>query len=508
MTDLGDKINHEKNDKNLFQRFKKVNIIRNLKDHKDKDKISKLIKEYNKRQQENYFLNQNNIHIGKLNLKRTFLDKNNKLIPYSFVGPSRQFSPRPSKKPGTLRQSFNVFHSQDSSNTKSKNYISLSPSRIEKQKNMKEILKINNNQIIDNTTLKNYYEDIRKNISEKKLKNKDREKLLITMPFPVKKSLIYQENIFRKNKKEKKIMKLIEERLKKKTKRQNYSELLMNRSKNFDKKNQQINIIEKCLTEENKYKDNLWNITLRNPPINGKYEKVGYFNVGNKYEPIYTFFNINRNIEYFYKPGYSTRYTSSRNKRQKKSKTLYEYSNRKLIFSLNEDNYDLKTKQKLQKLESIKNLEVNGKNLLNVEEKRETKIKGKKILLIDDSIVRGTQLRETTDFLYQSGAKEVHIRPACPPLVYGCKYLNFSRSKSEMDLITRRVIKKLEGDNVNEETLKKYCNPDSKEYETMVEEIRKELHFTTLRFHRLDDMLDSTGLDHSKLCTFCWNGVE
>ncbi len=135
-------------------------------------------------------------------------------------------------------------------------------------------------------------------------------------------------------------------------------------------------------------------------------------------------------------------------------------------------------------------------------------IKGKKILLIDDSIVRGTQLRETTDFLYQSGAKEVHIRPACPPLVYGCKYLNFSRSKSEMDLITRRVIKKLEGDNVNEETLKKYCNPDSKEYETMVEEIRKELHFTTLRFHRLDDMLDSTGLDHSKLCTFCWNGVE
>ena len=135
-------------------------------------------------------------------------------------------------------------------------------------------------------------------------------------------------------------------------------------------------------------------------------------------------------------------------------------------------------------------------------------IKGKKILLIDDSIVRGTQLRETTDFLYESGAKEVHIRPACPPLVYGCKYLNFSRSKSEMDLITRRIIKQFEGDNVSEETLRKYTDPDSPEYAKMVEEIRKELHFTSLRFHRLDDMLDSTGLPHECLCTYCWNGLE
>ena len=135
-------------------------------------------------------------------------------------------------------------------------------------------------------------------------------------------------------------------------------------------------------------------------------------------------------------------------------------------------------------------------------------IKGKKILLIDDSIVRGTQLRETTDFLYESGAKEVHIRPACPPLVYGCKYLNFSRSKSEMDLITRRIIRQFEGDNVNEETLRKYTDPDSPEYAKMVEEIRKELHFTSLRFHRLDDMLDSTGLPHECLCTYCWNGRE
>lgn len=135
-------------------------------------------------------------------------------------------------------------------------------------------------------------------------------------------------------------------------------------------------------------------------------------------------------------------------------------------------------------------------------------IKDKSLLLIDDSIVRGTQLRETTEFLYQSGAKEVHIRPACPPLVYGCKYLNFSRSSSEMDLITRRVIERLENGNVTDEILEEYTNPDSEKYERMVEEIRKELHFTSLRFNRLDDMLDSVGIDKCKLCTYCWDGRE
>lgn len=135
-------------------------------------------------------------------------------------------------------------------------------------------------------------------------------------------------------------------------------------------------------------------------------------------------------------------------------------------------------------------------------------IKDKSLLLIDDSIVRGTQLRETTEFLYDSGAKEVHIRPACPPLIYGCKYLNFSRSSSEMDLITRRVIQKLEGGDVTDEVLQEYADPDSEKYERMVEEIRKALNFTTLKFNRLDDMLDSVGIDKCKLCTYCWNGQE
>ncbi len=134
-------------------------------------------------------------------------------------------------------------------------------------------------------------------------------------------------------------------------------------------------------------------------------------------------------------------------------------------------------------------------------------IQDKSLLLIDDSIVRGTQLRETTEFLYQSGAKEVHVRPACPPIIYGCKYLNFSRSTSEMDLITRRIIEQISGDYKNVH-LEKFSNPDSPEYQGMIDEICKQLNFTSLRYHRLDDMIESVGLEPKKLCTYCWDGKE
>ena len=135
-------------------------------------------------------------------------------------------------------------------------------------------------------------------------------------------------------------------------------------------------------------------------------------------------------------------------------------------------------------------------------------IEDKKLLLIDDSIVRGTQLRETTEFLYKSGAKEVHVRPACPPLVYGCKFLNFSRSKSDLDLITRRIIQEAEGENCPAEVLAEYADPDSCRYAKMVEEIRKIQNFTTLRFHRLDDLIASIGINPCKVCTYCFNGKE
>lgn len=135
-------------------------------------------------------------------------------------------------------------------------------------------------------------------------------------------------------------------------------------------------------------------------------------------------------------------------------------------------------------------------------------IENKKLLLIDDSIVRGTQLRETTEFLYNSGAKEVHVRPACPPLLYGCKYLNFSRSKSDMELIARQMIRKREGEDCPKEALDEYADPCSCKYAQMLEDIRQQQNFTTLRYHRLDDLLKSIGIEPCKVCTYCFNGKE
>lgn len=135
-------------------------------------------------------------------------------------------------------------------------------------------------------------------------------------------------------------------------------------------------------------------------------------------------------------------------------------------------------------------------------------IDGKKLLMIDDSIVRGTQLRETTEFLYDSGASEVHIRTGCPPLLFGCKYLNFSRSTSEMELIGRRAVTALEGKEPDRATLEEYADPNTDKYRAMVDWICEKLHFTTLRYHRLDDLIASVGIDPDKLCTYCWNGKE
>ena len=135
-------------------------------------------------------------------------------------------------------------------------------------------------------------------------------------------------------------------------------------------------------------------------------------------------------------------------------------------------------------------------------------IDGRRILLIDDSIVRGTQLRETTEFLYRSGAREVHVRPACPPILFGCKYINFSRSTSEMELIARRVIQEEEGQQVERAVLTDYADPDHEKYRRMLERIREQLGFTSLSYNRLDDMLDAVGIGREKLCTYCWDGRE
>lgn len=136
----------------------------------------------------------------------------------------------------------------------------------------------------------------------------------------------------------------------------------------------------------------------------------------------------------------------------------------------------------------------------------DTLIRGKKLLFIDDSVVRGTQMRETVEFLYSCGAAEVHIRAACPPVMFGCKYLNFSRSGSEQELITRRVIKEIEGDNPYD--LQDYLDPQNEKYKLMVDTICKQLNFTSFKYMTLDGMLDSIGIGKENICTYCWSGKE
>lgn len=138
----------------------------------------------------------------------------------------------------------------------------------------------------------------------------------------------------------------------------------------------------------------------------------------------------------------------------------------------------------------------------------EDQIAGKRLLFCDDSIVRGTQLRDTVKRLYERGAKEVHMRSACPPLLFGCRFLNFSRSRSEMDLAARRAVAHLEKGEVTDELIEKYLVFGSPEYNAMVEHIRKELNLTTLKFQQLEKLLLAIKLEPEKICTYCWNGKD
>lgn len=134
-------------------------------------------------------------------------------------------------------------------------------------------------------------------------------------------------------------------------------------------------------------------------------------------------------------------------------------------------------------------------------------IKGKKLLFVDDSIVRGTQMRETVEFLYENGAKEVHMRSACPPIMYGCKYLNFSRSTSELELIARRIINEFEGEE-GVKFIEEYSDSSTVRGRKLIDEICKRLKLTSLEFQSLEGTVDAIGLKGCDLCTYCWNGKE
>ena len=134
-------------------------------------------------------------------------------------------------------------------------------------------------------------------------------------------------------------------------------------------------------------------------------------------------------------------------------------------------------------------------------------IRDKKLLFVDDSIVRGTQLKETVDFLYENGAKEVHMRSACPPIMYSCKFLNFSRANDEMELIARKVIVELEGmDGLK--YIEEYSNGDTERGKKLREAICKKLGFASLEFQSLQGIVDAIGIGEENLCTYCWNGKE
>ena len=134
-------------------------------------------------------------------------------------------------------------------------------------------------------------------------------------------------------------------------------------------------------------------------------------------------------------------------------------------------------------------------------------IEGKNLLFVDDSIVRGTQLRETVEFLYSNGAKSVHMRSACPPIMFPCKYLNFSRSNNEMELITRATIYELEGEEGSKH-IEEYSNPNTERGKSLRRAICEKLHFSSLEFQTLEGLVESIGIDSCKLCTYCWTGKD
>ena len=134
-------------------------------------------------------------------------------------------------------------------------------------------------------------------------------------------------------------------------------------------------------------------------------------------------------------------------------------------------------------------------------------IEGKKLLMVDDSIVRGTQLRETVEFLYESGAAEVHIRSACPPIMYACKYLNFSRGNSDMDLLARKIIQELEG-NEGQKHIEEYADASTKRGRCLLEAICEKMGFDSLGYQTLEGVLEAVGIDKDRICTYCWTGKE
>jgi hypothetical protein len=346
--------------------YKNISLIKKLEDYADKEKVEFLLSEYNKKQEKEYFLTQKNIKLGKI-----YTDTKKTSNPLTYLS-----SPKKSPHQSQRRQNFlseNSYGSYSNAMNLYKRSGSLSSRKLNRLITNIETSNALKKNVIDNIELKRHFNDIRQRINDIRYQKRYRKKIFVEIPINIRKSLYKQEKIFKKIKKEKNNLKINEKNIKQRTKIVDSNDLLINKSSNYNLKNLEISILDKNLNNENKYNNNLWNISLRNKKQNGKYENLGYLNVGNKYEPRYTFFNMNRNIEYFSLPEKS------------KTENIKNNLNKKNISINIDDNlYKLKTRQNLHFLKNLKYLEINGENLLDFEESREKKIKGNKILHKND----------------------------------------------------------------------------------------------------------------------------
>ena len=342
--------------------YKNISLIKKLEDYADKDKVEFLLSEYNKKQEKEYFLTQKNIKLGKI-----YTDTKKTSNPLTYLS-----SPKKSPHQSQRRQNFlseNSIGSYSNAMNLYKRSGSLSSRKLNRLITNIETSNALKKNVIDNIELKRHFNDIRHRINDIRYQKRYRKKIFVEIPINIRNSLYKQEKIFKKMKKEKNNLKINEKNIKQRTKIVDSNDLLINKSSNYNLKNLEISILDKNLNNENKYNNNLWNISLRNKKQNGKYENLGYLNVGNKYEPRYTFFNMNRNIEYFSLPEKS------------KTENIKNNLNKKNISINIDDNlYKLKTRQNLHFLKNLKYLRINGENLLDFEESREKKIKGNKIL--------------------------------------------------------------------------------------------------------------------------------
>ena len=342
--------------------YKNISLIKKLEDYADKEKVEFLLSEYNKKQEKEYFLTHKNIKLGKI-----YTDTKKTSNPLTYLS-----SPKKSPHQSQRRQNFlseNSYGSYSNAMNLYKRSGSLSSRKLNRLITNIETSNALKKNVIDNIELKRHFNDIRHRINDIRYQKRYRKKIFIEIPINIRNSLYKQEKIFKKIKKEKNNLKINEKNIKQRTKIVDSNDLLINKSSNYNLKNLEISILDKNLNNENKYNNNLWNISLRNKKQNGKYENLGYLNVGNKYEPRYTFFNMNRNIEYFSLP-----------EKSKTENIKINLNKKNISINIDDNLYKLKTRQNLHFLKNLKYLRINGENLLDFEESREKKIKGNKIL--------------------------------------------------------------------------------------------------------------------------------